>query len=110
MNKRMNDSSRGDYTTPVPRRDPLFRDRMTSRPYTDEDLALLDALSHTTITRIERETIEARVWDRDGVHDPFIAGSVWGCGCSAPKCEPCPHAGALYLIRAALAPILREAS
>lgn len=75
--------------------------------FTPADLALLDCLARTRLTRLGA-VIEAEVRGRDGsLYRTRLNGARWACSCPAAiyggrSAAPCKHATALRLVRAAL--------
>jgi len=75
--------------------------------FTPTDLALLDALARTRLTRLGA-VIEAEIEARDGsTYRCRLVGQSWACSCPAAiygggSAQPCKHARALRIIRAAL--------
>lgn len=76
-------------------------------PYSPTDLALLDALDRTRLTRLGA-VIEAEIQARNGsTYRTRLDGSSWACSCPAAiyggrSAAPCKHATALRILRAAL--------
>lgn len=75
--------------------------------HTPADLALLDALERTRLTRLG-SVVEAEVQGQDGdTYRVRIDGSAWACSCpravyAGRNGRPCKHVGALRLIRSTL--------